>query len=150
MRHYDDLAARSIIGNSKNVFLRTCHSRHERFTMDYFPFYEIDTHYQFMEFYYDAETEDTCLFLDGMQHTCSSLRAVQEALIHYPASFLRDVKRVAFIGGGDNLFLHELMKYPSIELVVCFYIILVCNFNHCRSSSHISVQRWAWNWISLL
>ncbi|KAL7547230.1 hypothetical protein ACHAWF_010555 [Thalassiosira exigua] len=34
------------------------------------------------------------------------------------AHFLDQVKRVVFIGGGDSKVLHEVMKYPSLELVV--------------------------------
>ena len=41
-----------------------------------------------------------------------------EVFVHYPARFVNDVKRVLFIGGGDNMVLHEILKYPSLELVV--------------------------------
>ncbi len=81
------------------------------------------SHYQTIEFkeYLDINTgnKNKCLFLQGWVQTCTSFRPhYHEWLIHYPASFLKEVKRVLFIGGGDNMILHEVLKYPSLELVV--------------------------------
>ena len=62
---------------------------------------------------------NTCLHLSLWLQTCSSFRPhYHEPLVHYPASFLDTVKRVLFLGGGDNMILHEVLKYPSIELVI--------------------------------
>ena len=39
--------------------------------------------------------------------------------VHYTAKYLKeDLKRVVFVGGGDSMLLHEVLKYPSLELVV--------------------------------
>ena len=83
----------------------------------------VKSHYQTIEFnhYYDDETKktDTCLYLGGWLQTCTSFRPhYHEWLVHYPASFLKEVKRVLFLGGGDNMILHEVLKYPTLELVV--------------------------------
>ena len=63
---------------------------------------------------------DTCLYLDDLFHSCTATRAhVHETMIHYPASFLpQGLKRVLFVGGGDLVILHEILKYPSLELVI--------------------------------
>jgi len=84
---------------------------------------EVNSHYQEIEYvlYENMETEktDTCLRLSGWLQTCSSFRPhYHELLVHYPASFLSKVKRVLYLGGGDNMILHEILKYESIELVV--------------------------------
>ena len=69
----------------------------------------------------DNREQDTCLFLEGVLHSCLSFRPhVHETLIHYPASFLpkNGMKRVLYVGGGDLVLLHELLRYESIELVI--------------------------------
>lgn len=84
---------------------------------------EVDSQYQSIEFSLNKDPEtrktDTCLRLSGWLQTCTSFRPhYHDALVHYPASFLDTVKRVLFLGGGDNMILHEILKYPSLELVV--------------------------------
>ena len=50
---------------------------------------------------------------------CSSVRPhYHEIMVHYAAGFLDEVKRVIILGGGDNLLLHEVLKYESLELAV--------------------------------
>jgi len=78
------------------------------------------SHYQGVDVYYNATMDDACLYLDGYLHTCASNRPhYHEFLVHYPARFLETVQRVIFIGGGDSMVLHEVLKYnASLELVV--------------------------------
>ena len=45
-------------------------------------------------------------------------QCARKPFIHFPAAYLPEVKRVAFIGGGDSMLLHEALKYPDIELVL--------------------------------
>ena len=90
---------------------------------EYDPFYElidfVQSFYQKIQFDYSEEKNDTCLYLNGGLHACTSFRAhYHEVFVHYPARFVNEVKRVAFLGGGDNMIVHEIMKYPSLELVV--------------------------------
>jgi len=69
----------------------------------------------------DEREQDTCLHLENVLHSCLSFRPhVHETLIHYPASFLpKDgMKRVLYVGGGDLVLLHELLRYKSVELVI--------------------------------
>ena len=75
--------------------------------------------YQSIEFQYSEEFRDTCIYMDEYLHTCMSFRPhYHEVFVHYPARYLDQVKRVAFLGGGDSMIVHEILKYPSLELVV--------------------------------
>lgn len=75
--------------------------------------------YQAIEFHYNEDTDNTCLQLSGWLQTCTNFRPhYHEAFVHIPAQYVSDVKRVAFLGGGDNMILHEILKYPNLELVV--------------------------------
>jgi len=90
-----------------------------------YPLDEIHSQYQKIEFFQrkdqdpESNKTNTCMSLSGIFHTCTCFRPhYHEMVVHYPASFLNTVKRVLFVGGGDNMILHEVLKYPSIELVV--------------------------------
>jgi len=75
--------------------------------------------YQTIEFTYNEDTDNTCLQLSGWLQTCTNFRPhYHEAFVHVPAQYVDDVKRVVFLGGGDNMILHEILKYPNLELVV--------------------------------
>ena len=76
--------------------------------------------HQEIEFYYNSQTRDACLFLEEYLHACVSNRPhYHEVFVHYPAYFLEKVERVLFIGGGDSMVLHEVLKYDDqLELVV--------------------------------
>jgi spermidine synthase/S-adenosylmethionine/arginine decarboxylase-like enzyme len=76
--------------------------------------------HQKIDYYYNPETRDACLFLEQYLHACMSNRPhYHEVFVHYPAHFLEKVERVLFIGGGDSMVLHEVLKYDDqLELVV--------------------------------
>ncbi len=76
--------------------------------------------HQEIDFYYNSKTRDACLFLEDYLHACVSNRPhYHEVFVHYPAYFLEKVERVLFIGGGDSMVLHEVLKYDDqLELVV--------------------------------
>ena len=119
--------------------------------------YAVSSQYQELDFLYSVERDDSCLYINGHMNVCDSVRPhYHEVLVHYAASFIDKVKRVIFIGGGDNvsyalifvfvfhlrlqltfttvnyyystkrallhhisqMILHEVLKYPSLELVV--------------------------------
>lgn len=62
---------------------------------------------------------DTCLSLDDVLQICHSYRPhYHEPYIHFPAAYLKEMKRIVFIGGGDSMLLHESLKYPNVELVL--------------------------------
>lgn len=41
-----------------------------------------------------------------------------QPFVHFPAAYLKELKRVAFIGGGDSMLLAEALKYPDIEMII--------------------------------
>lgn len=114
---YDLLDMEASIAKPSEI-VYNCHPHHEVIGDGYEDMFESFSQYQSIEFRYGEENDDTCLWLSGWAQTCTSFRQYHEALVHYPASFLKDLKRVAFIGGGDNMILHEILKYPTIEFVL--------------------------------
>mmetsp|Transcript_38988 Transcript_38988/g.94363 ORF Transcript_38988/g.94363 Transcript_38988/m.94363 type:complete len:865 (-) Transcript_38988:169-2763(-) len=92
---------------------------YERVWDEYEQVEEYQTLQQSVDVYYSEQSDDGCLFLHGYLHMCSSNRPhYHEPFVHYPGRFLSNVERVLFIGGGDSMVLHEVMKYPTVELVV--------------------------------
>lgn len=57
--------------------------------------------------------------LDDILQICHSYRPhYHEPYVHFPAAYLKEMKRIVFIGGGDAMLLHESLKYPNVELVL--------------------------------
>jgi spermidine synthase len=80
---------------------------------------ETISHHQEVQIYHQPEQDDACLLLGNYLHACASNRPhYHEVFVHYPAYFLDKVKRVLFIGGGDSMVLHEVLKYKDLEKVV--------------------------------
>lgn len=80
---------------------------------------EFQSPYQEIVFFINPENEDMCLELDNIVQICESYRPhYHEMVVHYTARFLDNIKRVLWVGGGDSMLLHEVLKYPSLELVV--------------------------------
>ena len=76
--------------------------------------------YQKIFFVEDPQTHDVCFELDSTYQICGCYRPhYHEMGTHYPASFLPQLKRVLWVGGGDSMLLHEIIKYnPSLELAI--------------------------------
>jgi spermidine synthase len=88
-----------------------------------FPEYDhdktINSPYHDMTFYEHPETKDTCFDVDTTVQMCGSFRPhYHEMFVHYAARYVDEVKRVLWVGGGDSMLLHEILKYPSLEFVV--------------------------------
>jgi hypothetical protein len=79
-----------------------------------------DSHYQSMDYWMEPRTKEMCFHIDTVFQMCSSYRPhYHEMGVHLPARYLVDsLKRVLWIGGGDAMFLHEILKYPDLELAV--------------------------------
>lgn len=79
-----------------------------------------ESHYQNMDYYRDPETKEMCFHIDGVFQQCTSYRPqYHEMAVHLPARYLPDgLKRVLWIGGGDAMLLHEILKYSELELAV--------------------------------
>ena len=80
----------------------------------------IKSQYQEIYFIEHPEHHDVCFELDTTWQICGSYRPHYHELgTHYPASFLPELKRVLWVGGGDSMLLHEILKYTtSLELAI--------------------------------
>ena len=78
-----------------------------------------ETRYQDLAFLIEPTTRDVVMELDAVTQIASVYRPqYHEYAVHAAARFIDSVKRVIFIGGGDSMLLHEVLKYPDLELVV--------------------------------
>jgi len=109
---------------------------------------ETESHYQEIRFEHDEEQGETCLYLSNWLQTCSSFRPhYHESVVHIPASFVDEVKRVIYLGGGDNYMLHEILKYPSLELVMGFELdqqVVRSSFKNLGTQPHFDNERVQW------
>lgn len=117
-----------------------------------FDSYEVLEHeksnYQNFLWQYRSTDDDTCLHLDGMLQICSSYRPhYHEFFVHYPARYLNSIKRVIFLGSGDAMLLHEILKYPSLEKVVGLELdqtVTRKSFKHFKTQPHYDDPRVEW------
>lgn len=92
---------------------------------------EVQGFYQKLKFQYDQTIDNTYMKMDTWLHSASNFRAhYHESVIHVALQYVKNPKRVAYIGGGDNMVLAEVLKYPGIEKVVG----LELDQQTCRSS----------------
>ena len=85
------------------------------------PIGKVQSHYQVIDFLYERPPlNNTYMKLGNWLHSGSNFRAhYHEGLIHVPLQYIKTVKRVLYVGGGDNMVVSELLKYNStIELIV--------------------------------
>jgi spermidine synthase/S-adenosylmethionine/arginine decarboxylase-like enzyme len=92
--------------------------------------------------------KDKCLELDDMLQICSSFRAhYHDYVTHFPARYKQEIKRVLFVGGGDSMVLHEMLKYPNIELIVGLELdqtVVRESMKQFRTSPHFDDERVQW------
>ncbi len=104
--------------------------------------------YQHISFTEDVVRGDKCLSLDGTLQICSGYRPhYHEPFVHFPAVFLSSMRRVVFVGGGDSMLLHEVLKYPSLELVVGLELdqkVVRNSFKHFHTRPHFHDDRVEW------
>jgi len=109
---------------------------------------DVESAYQSMNFFQDLDNKDTCFDLDGTVQICGSYRPhYHEMAVHYPARFLDSIKRVAFVGGGDSMLLHEIIKYPTLELVIGLEIdqkVTRSSFKHFGTQPHWDNEKVQW------
>lgn len=78
-----------------------------------------NTLYQEISFSESTEKPDKCLTLDDTLQICNSYRPqYHEYFVHFPAAYLLKLQRALFVGGGDSMLLHELLKYPDLDLIL--------------------------------
>ena len=104
--------------------------------------------YQKVIFEENLVKEDKCLRLDNTLQQCSTYRPhYHEPFVHLSAAYLTDVKRVVFVGGGDSMLLHEVLKYPSLELVLGLELdqkVTRNSFEHFKTQPHFDDERVQW------
>ena len=79
-----------------------------------------ESHYQSLDYCMEPNTKEVCFHIDDVFQMCSSYRPhYHEMGVQLPARYLvESPKRILWIGGGDAMFLHEILKYPDLELAV--------------------------------
>ncbi|OEU23481.1 S-adenosyl-L-methionine-dependent methyltransferase, partial [Fragilariopsis cylindrus CCMP1102] len=88
--------------------------------------------------------------LDDTVQQCTSYRPhYHEFAVHFPSRFLKQhqVKRVLFVGGGDSMVLHDVLKYPSLELVVGLELdqfVVRNSFRYFNTQPHFDDNRVEW------
>ena len=105
--------------------------------------------YQNIAFYEKPETHDKCLELETTVQICANYRPYyHEPFVHFPATLLPSPpKRVVFVGGGDAMLLHEVLKYPSIEKVIGLeldQVVVRQSFKHFHTQPHFDDPRVEW------
>lgn len=126
----------------------TCNNREIMRFRDFDPLEFTKTAYQSMTFVQKTSTDNVCMDLDNIVQICANYRPqYHEYVTHVAARFVKTVKRVIFIGGGDSMLLHEALRYPDVELVVGLELDQTVTrkcFKHFKSSPHFDDDRVEW------
>ena len=131
---------------------QTCENKEIMRFPDYHMLEGLKTHYQELNFAFRLGTEnvpeDICMDLEDTVQICSSYRPhYHEFSSHFAARFVDDIKRVVFVGGGDSMMLHEVLKYPSLEKVVGLELdqtVVRKSFKYFRTQAHFDDDRVEW------
>jgi spermidine synthase len=109
--------------------------------------------YQKIIFEENLKAGDKCLRLDNTLQQCSSYRPhYHEPFVHPSASYLNagmmsGVKLVVFVGGGDSMLLHEVLKYDGLEMVLGLELdqmVTRNSFEHFKTQPHFDDPRVQW------
>ncbi|KAL7544840.1 hypothetical protein ACHAWF_008200 [Thalassiosira exigua] len=110
--------------------------------------YETRSFYQEVSWSENVNKPDVCMSLDNILQICNSYRPhYHEPYVHFPAAYLKEMKRIVFIGGGDAMLLHEALKYPSVELVLGLELdqkVVRESLKHFRTQPHFDDPRVQW------
>lgn len=110
--------------------------------------YETRSFYQEVAWSENANKPDVCMSLDDILQICHSYRPhYHEPYVHFPAAYLKEMKRIVFIGGGDAMLLHEALKYPDVEMVVGLELdqkVVRESMKHFRTQPHFDDPRVQW------
>eukprot|EP00588_Corethron_pennatum_P030826 CAMPEP_0194327108 /NCGR_PEP_ID=MMETSP0171-20130528/39668_1 /TAXON_ID=218684 /ORGANISM="Corethron pennatum, Strain L29A3" /LENGTH=542 /DNA_ID=CAMNT_0039086945 /DNA_START=32 /DNA_END=1657 /DNA_ORIENTATION=+ len=80
---------------------------------------EKQSKYQLITTFHNEEADDTCFLLDETVQICTNYRPhYHEMVVHYTARHLPQIRRVVWVGGGDSMLLHDILKYPALEKVI--------------------------------
>mmetsp|Transcript_7369 Transcript_7369/g.12481 ORF Transcript_7369/g.12481 Transcript_7369/m.12481 type:complete len:975 (-) Transcript_7369:1461-4385(-) len=110
--------------------------------------YETRSFYQEVAWSENPNKPDVCMSLDDILQICHSYRPhYHEPYVHFPAAYMKEMKRVAFIGGGDSMLLHEALKYPNVEMVLGLELdqkVVRESLKHFHTQPHFEDPRVQW------
>lgn len=110
--------------------------------------YETRSYYQEVAWSENANKPDVCMSLDDILQICHSYRPhYHEPYVHFPAAYLKEMKRIIFIGGGDAMLLHEALKYPNVEMVIGLELdqkVVRESLKHFHTQPHFEDPRVQW------
>lgn len=128
--------------------VQTCDNEEIMEFPDYFMLEGLKTHYQELNFAYREEGGDICMDLEDTVQICSDYRPhYHEFSSHFAARFIDNVKNVVFVGGGDSMMLHEVLKYPSLEKVIGLELdqtVVRKSFKYFRTQPHFDNDKVEW------
>ncbi|KAL3771727.1 hypothetical protein ACHAWU_010038 [Discostella pseudostelligera] len=109
--------------------------------------------YQKIMFEENLKAGDKCLRLDSTLQQCSTYRPhYHEPFVHLSAAYLNKgylsgVRRVVFVGGGDSMLLHEILKYDNLEMVLGLELdqkVTRNSFEHFKTQPHFDNPKVQW------
>lgn len=110
--------------------------------------YESRSFYQEVAWSENPNKPDVCMSLDNILQICHSYRPhYHEPYVHFPAAYMKEMKRIAFIGGGDSMLLHEALKYPNVEMVLGLELdqkVVRESLKHFHTQPHFEDPRVQW------
>lgn len=143
---YDDLSWRP--DEVRNYITYTCDTDE---SMDFEDFETVEStrsHYQEITYVKDPKNDNVCFDISDIIQMCGSYRPFyHEMVVHYSGRFLGTIKRVMFVGGGDSMLLHDILKYPSLELVVGLeldQVITRLSYKHYGTQPHFDNAKVEW------
>ncbi|CAJ1962953.1 unnamed protein product [Cylindrotheca closterium] len=135
--HYDDLNAEE---DDLDYVTPKCSEEEWMQFRKYKEIESVRTPYHQVNFFGEPETGDVCMNLDTSLHICTSYRPQHhDMMVHYPARFLKSIKRVLIVGGGTSMLLNEVLKYNTLKQVVVLELdqtITRKSFKHFHSQPH--------------
>ena len=145
INYFDDLKYEE---DSIKYNRQTCDNKEIMTFPEYFMLEGLKTHYQQLNFAFSKEDGDICMDLEDTVQICSSYRPhYHEFSSHFAARFVDNVKNVVFVGGGDSMMLHEILKYPSLEKVVGLELdqtVVRKSFKYFRTQAHFDNDKVEW------
>jgi len=127
---------------------QTCDNQNIMTFPDYFMLEGLKTHYQELNFAFRKEDGDICMDLEDTVQICSTYRPhYHEFSSHFAARFVDNVKNVVFVGGGDSMMLHEILKYPALEKVIGLELdqtVVRKSFKYFRTQAHFDNDKVEW------
>lgn len=109
---------------------------------------KVNSFYQKIDYWKDPSNDNVCFDIHSIIQMCGSYRPhYHEMVVHYTARFLPDITRVLWVGGGDSMLLHEILKYPNLEFVVGLeldQVITRLSYKHLGTQPHFDNPKVQW------